>query len=129
MSATDRVFVYGTLRQDQPNHPILQRARYLGTCRTAPGYTLYDLGPYPAAVAAGQERINGEVYAIDRQTLAALDQLEGYPHYYDRRRVDTPIAAAWIYLLPWAEPHWRRVRGGDWLAHLHARNNMLEVIL
>lgn len=115
-----RVFVYGTLRRGQRNHRWLRPARRLGPWRTAPGYTLYDLGAYPGARAGGDAPLDGEVYAIPRRSLARLDRLEDCPGEYVRRTVPTPWGPAWMYLLrrppsrarPLDGP-WRRRRPGS----------------
>lgn len=113
---TDRVFVYGTLRRGGSNHHLLSRARLLGSHRTGAGYTLFDTGPFPAAVARGRDCLVGEVYAVDTATMRALDRLEDFPRSYTRRPLDTPFGAAWIYLWRRHVPlHWPRL-DGDWLA-------------
>lgn len=109
-----RVFVYGTLRAGERNHHILADQRYLGEYRTPARYTLYDTGPFPAAVAGGRTALTGEVYAVDRRCFRLLDRLEDYPTHYTRRRIATPLGGAWIYL--WIKPvdaRWRRL-DGDW---------------
>lgn len=109
-----RVFVYGTLRRGESNHRYVAEARRLGGHVTAPGYTLYDTGPFPAAMAGGSTAIVGEVYAVDRRGFRLLDRLEGYPREYTRRRIATPYGAAWMYLwIRRVDPRWRRL-AGDW---------------
>lgn len=81
------VFVYGTLRRGGHNHRLLEHARCVSVTRTAPVFTLYDLGAYPAMVAGGVTAVEGEVYEVDATTLTRLDRLEGYPGYYDRIEV------------------------------------------
>lgn len=109
-----RVFVYGTLRRGETNHRYLENTRRLGTHVTPPCYTLYDTGPYPAAVAGGRTPVTGEVYAVDRRGFRLIDRLEGYPHPYTRKRIDTPFGPAWMYLWVAAvDPRWRRL-AGDW---------------
>ena len=83
------VFVYGTLRRQGVNYRLLRRARYLGRHRTAPAYTMIDLGGYPGVVRGGRTAIEGELYGVDKPTLAMLDQLEDYPRLYDRDRIVT----------------------------------------
>ena len=61
------LFVYGTLRRGQPNHDRLRGARWLGQA-SLEGACLYDLGPFPMAIAA-EGVVFGEVYAV---ALAAL---------------------------------------------------------
>ena len=106
------VFVYGSLKRGFSNHALLHRAAYLGEHVTAARYTMYDLGPYPAVSIGGRTPISGEVFAVDKLTLAALDELEEYPRVYDRIRIATPFGAAWMYVTP-ASTH-PRVTDGCW---------------
>lgn len=107
-----RVFVYGSLKRGFSNHALLHRAAYLGEHVTTARYTMYDLGSYPAVSIGGRQAISGEVYAVDRQTLAALDRLEDYPRVYDRIRIATPFGPAWMYIVPVSAR--RRVIDGCW---------------
>lgn len=108
------VFVYGTLRRGECNHRWLNNAPLLGRHRTAPRYTLFDLGPYPAAVAGGRAALVGEVYRLTQGLLARLDRLENYPKEYRRARIMTPYGPAWIYLYRRTPPDKPVIAGGDW---------------
>lgn len=94
------VFVYGTLKAERGNHRTMHRAngRFIGKCTTVPEWTMYHLGGYPAIVPNGKTAIKGEVYEVD--TMAPIDQLEGYPHFYNRKLIETPFGPAWVYFLP-----------------------------
>jgi gamma-glutamylcyclotransferase (GGCT)/AIG2-like uncharacterized protein YtfP len=81
---TARVFVYGSLRQGQSNHGRLLGARHEGE-GILEGADLHDLGPYPMAVS-GSGRVQGEVFAVSRELLLALDRFEGVPRLYRRQR-------------------------------------------
>lgn len=89
-----RVFVYGTLKRGFPNHPLLERATLLGTARTRESWPLVIAGSWyvPCLLEhPGQgHRVRGEVYAVDAETLAALDELEGVgdPEGYDRKPIE-----------------------------------------
>lgn len=104
------VFVYGTLKKGFYNH----KGRLDGSA----GYSkfikkdsvdgiMYDLGAFPAAVlydsnefSNPNERmhIHGEIYEIDNNVLKKLDQLEGYPTFYNRSKIITHSGIeAWIY--------------------------------
>lgn len=72
-----KLFVYGTLMRGEPNARHLQRAVFVGAARTAPGYTLALVGPYPALLPGGSTAVSGEVYDVDEPTLRALDLFEG----------------------------------------------------
>ena len=71
-----RLFVYGTLMRGERAHDRLRAAHYLGEFRTTPGYRLLDLVDYPGLVRGGDDAVEGELYAVDARTLAALDASE-----------------------------------------------------
>lgn len=83
-----RVFVYGTLMRGEPNHRWLDGARLLdGAARTAPSYELHDLGDFPALALEGDSAVSGELYLVDEQGLARLDELEAHPELYSRENI------------------------------------------
>lgn len=108
------VFVYGSLRVGEEHHPLLRRARRLGQHRTPPRYTMFDLGRFPGVVAGGRSAIVGEVFVIDRATLARLDAFEDCPRAYRRTRIRTRFGRAWIYVYRRRPRAARSVPGGDW---------------
>ncbi len=98
------VFVYGSLKRGWGLHQLLRTAEFLGTATTKPLYRLFDLGQYPALVEwpVGLG-IEGELYRVDAECLAALDDAEGVSEgYYVRRAVQlqapAPDAQAWFWL-------------------------------
>lgn len=100
-----RVFVYGTLKNGHGNHRLLARSgsKYLGRCFIEGRYKMLSLGGFPGIVSSGQvpmNRVVGEVYQVDEDTLQSLDWLEGHPKFYERRKVPTPFKNAWCYFLP-----------------------------
>ena len=121
---TDRLFVYGTLRDrsGHPMHEVLAKAATL----QGPGQIcgrLYRVDWYPGLVLgdeASGERVHGDLYAVhDRPALRVLDEYEGGE--YERREVSvtlpdgvTVIAFAYVYTgnVDSLDP----VPGGDWLA-------------
>lgn len=120
-----RVFVYGTLLRGERNHPLLAGCALAGPARTAPRYTLLDLGSYPGLVEGGTDSVAGEVYEVDAAGLAALDELEGHPAFYRRALVELASGATGVeaYLLPPGDAaRYPRIAGGDWRAHRQARN-------
>jgi len=84
-----KVFVYGTLMKGEGNHVFLdnQFCEYIGEAVTRRGYTLYDLGSFPAMVKCGNSSIIGEVYEVCSRTLEKLDYLEGHPTFYKRQQI------------------------------------------
>lgn len=111
-----RVFVYGTLRRGQYNHPLLSESTFVAQTCTDPCFTMVDLGGYPGLLTQGSTAVVGELYDVELVTLARLDLLEEVPELYRRKwlRLNTEHAAM-VYVIP---P--RLVRGapmlheGDW---------------
>lgn len=96
------VLVYGSLKSGQSNHHWLAGTEYLGEAQL-PGLALYDLGPFPMAVASRSgrsvARLYGELYAVSASQLALLDELEGVPRLY--RREQRQLASGepvWVYV-------------------------------
>ncbi|XP_042877670.1 putative gamma-glutamylcyclotransferase CG2811 isoform X2 [Penaeus japonicus] len=108
------VFVYGSLKQTQPNHHWLTdkengEARLRGLATTQERYPLvvasrYNI-PYVLASPGKGKQIEGELYEVDDQMLAKLDILEVHPKYYERKMIKASIQESkevvdcWIYLL------------------------------
>ena len=124
LRARSRVFVYGSLLAGEPNHPVLGRAALVGAATTEPRFSLHDLGAFPAMVEGGSHAVAGEVYEVDRQTLADLDRLEGHPRFY--RRAPIVLAdgtSAETYLLTRAQVEGRPVvTTGSWRTHRRERH-------
>lgn len=72
-----RVAVYGTLKKGCHNHYWLEGGPLLGRDRLT-ALTLYNLSPYPGAKAEVSAGAVVEVYDINAEQLALMDQLEGY---------------------------------------------------
>lgn len=95
------VFVYGTLKRGMANHQLLVGSRFEGTATVA-GLHLFDLGPFPMAIAAAADadaRLDGEIYGVSPAQLAALDRFEGAPRLYERQRhqlMDGRLV--WVYV-------------------------------
>lgn len=93
------VFVYGTLKRGQYNHHWIDGGAYLGR-RQLCGAQLRNLGAYPMAVLSeGSDAvIHGELYRVKAAGLNHLDQLEGYPGFYDRTELQLcDGTTAWVY--------------------------------
>lgn len=96
------IFVYGTLKKGEENHFLLSSSDFVCETQTSGKFTLLDLGNYPAVIISPKNYfINGEIYEVDDQILALLDQLEDYPNYYIRRMIMTQAGVlAWMYYFP-----------------------------
>lgn len=117
------VMVYGTLREGGGNHAFLESAVRLQNLELA-GFRMVSLGAFPAVHPASEANtIQTELYEVDANTFAQLDQLEGYPSFYDRKQIAVELdngarLSAWLYIMA-AEKLVSRpaLTGGDWLAH------------
>jgi len=102
--ANHNVFVYGTLKSKNAVRGLnscFYGAKYISEATTEDSvYNMVNMGPFPAAVLNGENKIKGEFYQVDSETLEVLDQIEGYPHFYNRTRVKTNIGDAWMYYIP-----------------------------
>ncbi len=118
-SACMLVAVYGSLKRGQSNHHWLGGAPCCG-CVDLAGLQLYDLGPYPMAVASGlpSDRVKVELYAVSAQGLAQLDRLEDHPRDYQRHLLQLADGRqAWVYLGRQAQVHgYPRLEQGYWSA-------------
>tara|TARA_B100000214_G_C23633200_1_gene474988 strand:- start:169 stop:612 length:444 start_codon:yes stop_codon:yes gene_type:complete len=68
---------------------VLTTSKQLGTVRTLPKYTMYDLGAFPCIDKNGTTSITGDVYRVDDDTLTQLDMIEGVPNLYYRDEIET----------------------------------------
>ncbi|MCP9791843.1 gamma-glutamylcyclotransferase [Vulcanococcus limneticus Candia 3F8] len=141
--AGEPVFVYGTLKRGHRNHHWLAGASFLGE-RQLGGAQLFDLGPFPMAVAgagasatpaasaaaAGEATaegeagnttagIHGELYRVSAKGLAQLDLLEGCPRLYGRHWLQLLDGShAWVYLgRPRQVRHAQLLADGLWRLH------------
>jgi gamma-glutamylcyclotransferase (GGCT)/AIG2-like uncharacterized protein YtfP len=132
---SDSVFFYGTLmtgfdRRRRAGIEGKLRNRRRGTINAV----LFDLGIYPAAIPAPDDKVLGEVYDVDdvEAVLAALDEIEGYSadhpdrSLYTRQRTtvaleDGTTTEAWVYFYNAPLGRAPRIRSGDYLAHVRAR--------
>jgi len=109
-----RVFVYGTLKNGQPNHHWLSQTdngyqAFLGQAASVNKFPLviasrYNI-PYLLDKPGTGHNIYGEVYEVDEKMLGKLDELEDHPTYYERRlekvsmMEDKQEMTCWIYIL------------------------------
>jgi gamma-glutamylaminecyclotransferase len=95
------VFVYGTLMKGELHHTSMAHARFVRTAETEPAYDLVQIDYYPAMIAGGNARVHGELYEVDDQTLARLDDLEEVPTYYERQPITLADGTlAHTYVMP-----------------------------
>ena len=105
---TERLFVYGTLKRGHRNHYFLEHAEFVGPAITfRRAFVMWDVGfPMVAFVdpfrRSTGDRVTGELYFVDKPTLAECDHLEGHPRFYNREKTAVvygdKVTLAWIYL-------------------------------
>lgn len=110
----NRVFVYGTLKRSQRNAHFMQGAEYLGQHSTDTIYSMYEFEDYPAVCEHGSHAISGEVYRIGERQFRMLDDLEWYPHFYQRIEIPTAWGDAWMYIVKLKLCHGKRQIAGNW---------------
>lgn len=97
MSQLRLVFVYGTLKVNQPNHYWLSDAsnglsNFIAAGKTIERFPLvigtrYSI-PFLIDERGVGNFIEGEIYEVDENMLEKLDELEGYPNFYTRTQID-----------------------------------------
>jgi gamma-glutamylcyclotransferase (GGCT)/AIG2-like uncharacterized protein YtfP len=99
-SMTHRVFVYGTLKSGFPNHYLLEGCEFVGAAATVPTYKMIENG-FPVIMPDPKgNALAGEIFIVDDDTLARLDQLEREGSSYDRKLIDVSLPLAGGERLP-----------------------------
>ncbi|XP_068621972.1 putative gamma-glutamylcyclotransferase CG2811 [Battus philenor] len=114
----NNVFVYGTLKRNEPNHhwisdPKNGISKFISNGKTSEKYPLiiatkYNI-PFILYKPGVGYQVQGEVYEVDDNMLAKLDILEDHPNYYIREIDNVEIMKSdtnetqkikcWIYFL------------------------------
>jgi gamma-glutamylcyclotransferase (GGCT)/AIG2-like uncharacterized protein YtfP len=97
---THRVFVYGTLKSGFRNHYLLGGCAFFGAATTVSTYRMIENG-FPVIMPDPEGRpLAGEIYIVDDDVLARLDQLEREGSSYDRKLTDVNLPLAGGERLP-----------------------------
>ena len=119
----EKVFVYGSLLSGMGNHAFLKDSYLVGGGVILEELEMIDLGSFPALVPATKTlETKGELYEVSEETFEALDRLEGFPSFYNRKKVVVSLleeeVEGWVYYLPTASSTSREVVfGGCWRTH------------
>ena len=130
------LFVYGTLQEGGRLHYQLADCQNnkVGVARIlSKNFVMRDLITFPALqeVDSGSGTyIKGELYLVDRKTLAGIDILESCPHVYQRRLIDVWVDrekfSAFVYYMSKDKPNTKQllstspvVESGEWDALLN----------
>ena len=125
----NKIFVYGTLKQHQPNFAIIKSGIFCGVGRLDKSYELrmVSMGSFPALIPSGKnspQEIIGEIWSVDDESFKNVDYLEGYPSFYDREQfiiLDSADKAhtCWVYFIPdeLSSRELRSVDKGTWYGY------------
>jgi len=116
MSGDIRLFVYGSLLRGERDHELLEGAELVGAARTAPSYTLVDLGAYAALLENGRVSVAGELYLVDKKQRFAIDVKRECPVLFQRIlvRLDDDTTAETYAMRDEQVRGKRRLGHGDW---------------
>lgn len=118
------IFVYGTLRHGGGLNFKIDNARHVGSFKTKPIYTLYDVG-HPCLAKGGTTSVVGDVYEIeDLAQIIHVHNMEtraGYTLEKVELQGFRKKVSAYMQV---PEKDWptRIVRSGDWVSYLRGKN-------
>ncbi|XP_073964502.1 putative gamma-glutamylcyclotransferase CG2811 isoform X2 [Choristoneura fumiferana] len=116
-----KVFVYGTLKRNEPNHHWLTKpengtSKFVAEGTTKSKYPLiiatrYNI-PFLLHSPGDGNHVKGEIYEVNDLMLSKLDILEDHPNYYVReidditvtKGNDTETQKCWVYFLKKFKP-------------------------
>jgi gamma-glutamylcyclotransferase (GGCT)/AIG2-like uncharacterized protein YtfP len=83
------LFVYGTLKRGLASHHLISDQEFVGEATTMPLYRLYGVSWHPGMVPDRENGldIRGELWLVDAECLAKLDEFEGVPDSFVRSEV------------------------------------------
>ena len=124
----EKIFVYGSLRQDFWNHDKVLKNRVRQIQKGTIQGKLYHLPAGYPAVIKGEDQVHGEVMTFTQdKLLKSLDVLEGYfgegqDNLYIRTKHKTTLedgSEAWCWVYTYADEEAARKKGryisnGDW---------------
>jgi len=107
---SELLFIYGSLKKGFDNHHLLSKhSKRLGKAITVGKFGMFEdsFGNYPYLIPVPKMRIHGELYLIERrELLEKLDQFEGAPEYYERKKIlvksHRGTQRAFVYIQPHA---------------------------
>ena len=129
------MFIYGSLRRGStgamsirfPNSKFIADAKVRGS--------LYDLGAYPGLLLDESDSlVTGEVYEVDDELLALMDDFEASSHYL-RRQVEVFVGTdrkeCWVYV-PEGGPEIFAQRtlitSGDWIEYARTKTDRTHIL-
>ncbi len=97
------VFVYGTLKRGGAWHNLLEGSEFLGSGYTEARFPMVIQGIPYLLDEMGGNHVQGELFAVNMDTLRALDALEQHPRWYCRSLKTVVVGGerrdAYVYFL------------------------------
>lgn len=123
-----RFFVYGSMRQGEPNHRELGGAKLVATLRTAPGYALVELPTMAGLVPSRDGSVVGEVYELPRAVFLEIMKQVRHPGLFRLQRVklEDGSEAETLALAEEQARGKRRIAQGDYRARFAPRAGLPE---
>lgn len=130
----EMLFVYGSLKKGFDNHHLLSKhAKRIGKAITVSKFGMFEdsFGNYPYLIPVPQMRIHGELYEIHRkELLEKLDRFEGYPDYYERKKILVKTHRGTVRAFVYIQPHTAIPKGQkplrEWKADTDYKVKQLE---
>jgi gamma-glutamylcyclotransferase (GGCT)/AIG2-like uncharacterized protein YtfP len=97
-----RVTVYGSLLEGLGNwYGFLKGSTKLGEHVLEDNLVMISLGGFPGLIVDEDvtNKIFVETYEVTEEIYKAIERLEGYPNFYNRRHIETPWGISEIYTL------------------------------
>jgi len=118
------VFVYGSLRYEMNNHRCLEKSLFSHST-IVHNFDMFSLGAYPF-ISDGNGSVVVELYYVNDETFKKLDDLEGYPRFYNRKVVEAKDGSkGWIYFINNKDGR-EKVDGGDWVKFKNQKSAVLK---
>lgn len=115
------VAVYGSLLKGLGNHGVMQHAQGdLIASGTISDFGLYPYcrTAYPCIAELEDGIVHVEVYEVNDSGLRVLDMLEGYPDFYNRKKVNVTAnkvyTDVWVYYHEELDQDLELIPHGDW---------------
>jgi len=119
-----KIVVYGSLRRQHGNWRYLINQEPLVTEVINIPFKMISLGGFPGLIPSEENNdITVEIYEVSEDTYKAVENLEGYPNFYQKALVPTSLGELEIYVLlsPRYAVNPTFVENGDWNSYLTPR--------
>jgi len=133
----EMLFVYGSLKKGFDNHNLLRKhTKRIGKAITMGKFGMFEdsFGNYPYLIPIPKMRIHGELYEIQRkELLERLDTFEGYPEYYERKKILVKTHKGTVRAFVYIQPHTAIPQGQkplrEWKADTDYKMKQLDTYL